>query len=70
MAQGSIDARILRMVSPDLQSSGTVALDIRTSGSAANPQVQGQVRLQNIAVTKAKSPVSVNKLNGTMDVSS
>ncbi len=69
MAQGSIDARILRIVSPDLQSSGTVALDIRTSGSAANPQVQGQVRLQNIAVTEAGAPLGVDKLNGTLDVS-
>ena len=69
MAQGSIDARILRIVSPDLQSSGTVALDIRTSGSVANPQVQGQVRLENIAVTEAASPLGVDKLNGTLDVS-
>jgi translocation and assembly module TamB len=69
MAQGSIDARILGIVSPDLQSSGTVTLDIRTSGSGANPQVQGQVRLQNIAVTEATTPLGVDKLNGTLDVS-
>ncbi len=69
MAQGSIDARILRIVSPDLQGSGTVALDIRTSGSGASPQVQGQVRLQNIAVAAATAPLGVDKLNGTLDVS-
>jgi translocation and assembly module TamB len=69
MAQGSIDARILRIVSPDLQSSGTVALDIRTSGSGSSPQIQGQVRLQNIAVGAATAPLGVDKLNGTLDVS-
>ena len=68
-AQGSIDARIMRIVSPDLQSSGTVALDVRTSGSATNPVVQGQVRLQNIAMSTADSPVSVDKLNGTLELS-
>jgi len=30
-AQGSIDARILKMVSPDVQSSGVVTLDVRAS---------------------------------------
>jgi translocation and assembly module TamB len=68
-AQGTIGARILRIVSPDLKSSGTVALDIRTSGSAKSPVVQGQVRLQDIAMTTAAAPVSVDKLNGTLDLS-
>jgi len=67
-AQGSIDARIMRIVSPDLQSSGTVALDVRTSGSAKNPLVQGQVRLQNISMTTPDAPVSVDKLNGTLEL--
>jgi translocation and assembly module TamB len=69
-AQGSIDARILRMVSPDLRSSGTVSLDIRASGSAKSPQIQGQVRLQDIAMTTSSVPLGINKLNGTLDVGS
>jgi len=69
-AQGSIDARILRIVSPDLKSSGTVALDVRTSGSVQSPVVQGQVHLQNIALTTADAPLGVDKLNGTLDLSS
>ena len=68
-AQGSIDARILHIVSPDLRSAGTVALDVRTSGSAMSPVVQGQVHLQNIALSMADSPVGVDKLNGTLDLS-
>ncbi len=67
-AQGSIDARIMRIVSPDLQSSGTVALDVRTSGSAKSPVVQGQVRLQDIAMATPDAPVSVDKLNGTLEL--
>src|SRR6202035_333076 len=68
-AQGSIDARIMRIVSPDVQSSGTVALDVRTSGSASNLVVQGQVRLQNIAMATPDAPVSVDKLNGVLELS-
>lgn len=68
-AQGSIDARIVRIFSPDVQSSGTVALDVRTLGSAKNLVIQGQVRLQNIAMTTPDAPVSVDKLNGTLELS-
>jgi translocation and assembly module TamB len=68
-AQGSIDARILRIVSPDLRSSGTVELDVRTSGSVKSPVVQGQVHLQNIALSTAAAPLNVDKLTGTLDLS-
>jgi translocation and assembly module TamB len=68
-AQGSIDARILRIVSPDLRSSGTVSLDVRTSGSVKSPVVQGHVHLQNIALSTAAAPLTVDKLNGTVDLS-
>ena len=68
-AEGSIDAQILRIAVPDVQSSGTVSLDIRTSGSGSSPEVHGQVRLQNIAVTTATAPLGVQKLNGTLEVS-
>ena len=69
-AQGSIDAQILRLAVPDLQSSGIVALDIRAVGSGASPQVQGQVRLQNIALATTAAPLGIHNLNGTLDVSS
>jgi translocation and assembly module TamB len=68
-AQGSLDVQILRIVAPDVQSSGTVALDIRASGSAAQPTVQGQVHLTDIAVSTLQAPLGVQKLNGTLDIS-
>jgi translocation and assembly module TamB len=67
-AQGSIDVRILKIVDPDLQSSGTVALDIRASGTAANPAVQGQLRFQEVALSTSSAPLSVQKLNGTVHI--
>lgn len=67
-AKGSIDARIFHIVSPDLKSSGTIALDVHSSGAIANPQVQGQIRLQNVALSTPASPLGVQKMEGVLDV--
>jgi translocation and assembly module TamB len=67
-AEGSIDARIVQIVSPDVRSAGTVALDVRTVASGSGSQVQGQVRLQNISLATAEAPLGVDKLNGTLDL--
>jgi translocation and assembly module TamB len=45
-----------------------VTLDIRTAGSAGKPQLQGQVRLQDVALATVGAPLGVDKLNGTLDV--
>ena len=68
-AQGSIDVRILRIIDPDIQSSGTLSLDVQASGTASDPEVQGQVRLQDVAVSSPTAPLGVQKLNGTLDIS-
>ncbi len=68
IAQGSLDVRILRIVSPDTESSGTVSFDVRASGNAQDPSISGQVRLQDVAVLYAGAPVGVEKLNGTLDL--
>jgi len=68
IAQGSIDARIIRIFSPDTKSSGTVSFDIRASGTAQDPSVSGQIRLQDVAMLYAGAPLGVEKLNGTLDI--
>lgn len=67
-AKGTIDAQILRIVQPDLRSAGLVKLDIRSSGSGKNWGTQGQIHLENIAVSTPEAPMSIDKLNGTLDV--
>jgi translocation and assembly module TamB len=67
-AEGTLDARILRIVSPDTKSSGTVSFDIRASGTAQDPSMSGQLRLQDVALVYAGSPVAVEKLNGIVDL--
>ena len=63
-AQGSVDVRILQIFAPTMQSSGTVALDVRSSGSAIN----GQLQFQNVAMSTADAPIGVSKMNGTIDI--
>jgi translocation and assembly module TamB len=67
-AQGSMDVRVLRIVEPDVRSSGILSLDIRTTGSANSPIVQGQVHLENVALSSPNTPLGVEKLNGTLDI--
>ncbi len=67
-AQGTIDVRVLRIMDPDLQSSGTLALDLRASGMPKDPMVQGLVHIQDVALSTATAPLGVQKLNGTIEV--
>lgn len=69
-AHGSIDAQILRIVSPDTKSSGMVLIDLQGSGSASNPVLQGQIRLQDIAISTPDTPLGMDKLNGVLDLDS
>jgi translocation and assembly module TamB len=68
-AVGSVDMQLLRFFQSDLQSSGKLLLDVRGTGSASNPSVQGQLQLQNIAMMPADAPVGLQNLNGVLEVS-
>lgn len=68
-AQGSVDFRIVRIFEPDVQSSGTLSLDVHASGSTKNPTVQGQVHLQDVALLTPSAPLGVQSLSGNLDIS-
>jgi translocation and assembly module TamB len=68
VAQGSMDLHILQMLSSDIRSSGTISLDVNTSGTAQHPNVNGQVLLNNVSVIQAGAPLGVEKLNGTLNI--
>jgi translocation and assembly module TamB len=68
VAQGSMDLHILQMLSSDIRSSGTITLDVNTSGAAQHPDVNGQVVLNNVSVTQAGAPLGIEKLNGTLNI--
>jgi translocation and assembly module TamB len=67
-AKGSVDVRILKIIAPDVESSGTIDLDLRAAGSPANPVVNGQLKFNDVALTASDAPVGLAKLNGTVDI--
>jgi translocation and assembly module TamB len=67
-ANGTVDLQMLRIIEPDIRSSGTVDLDLHASGAAKNPSIQGQIHLRNIGLATDAAPLGVENLNGTLDV--
>ncbi len=67
-AKGSLDVRVLRIFDPSLRTSGAVVLDVRATRGSSGPSIQGQARLQNIALATDSAPIGLEKLNGTIDI--
>jgi translocation and assembly module TamB len=67
-AVGSVDMQLLRFFAPDIQSSGQLLLDVRGTGATSHPELQGQLRLQNVSVTPADAPLGLRNLNGILDI--
>jgi len=63
-ARGSVNMRILQIFAPDVQSSGVLSLDVNSTGR----EVQGQLKLNNVALTSADAPIGIEKMNGTLDI--
>jgi translocation and assembly module TamB len=68
-AKGSVNVRILKIFAPDIDSSGTLALDVHASGSTARPELQGQLQIKDVSMTTAGAPIGLEKLNGTLNIS-
>ena len=65
-AQGDVNLRLLRMLSSDLKSSGSLKVDLHGSGSTRTPEVQGDIRLQDVALSTLSAPIGLDKLNGSL----
>jgi len=68
-AKGTVDVRILKIFAPTIESSGTLALDVHATGSTARPELQGQLRFRDVAMSTADAPIGLEKLNGTLNIS-
>jgi len=68
-ARGSVDLRLIQLLQPDVQSGGSIALDVNARGTLTNPGVNGQIRLQNASFSTEQMPLGVQDLNATMQVS-
>jgi len=67
-AKGSVDLRILQIVTSDIKSSGSIALDVNTQGTSAHPIVKGQVQLKNASLSSPSAPLGLSHANGVFDV--
>ena len=66
---GTVDMQLLQIISPDVQSSGKVALDVHaTRSSTSQLGVQGQVRLENVAFSTTSALMGVDNVNGLFDI--
>jgi len=65
---GTVDMQIIRMFSPDIQSRGTILLDLRANRNASNLGLGGQIRLNKISLATLSSPLAIQNLNGVLDV--
>lgn len=68
-AQGTVDVKILKIFAPEVDSSGTVALNLHAAGSTSNPTVQGKLQFNDVALSTADAPIGVEKLNGALNIS-
>ncbi len=67
-ALGTIDLKLIKMLSPEIGSSGQVKLDINARGDRAHPNIQGQVRVMDAAFQVPWSPLGAEKVNGEFAV--
>ena len=67
-AQGTVDVKILKIFAPDVNSSGTVALNVHAAGSTSNPMVQGKLQFNDVALSTPDAPIGMEKLNGALNI--
>jgi translocation and assembly module TamB len=65
---GSLDLSMLKEFQQDLDSSGSVDVQLAARGILSSPQVQGQVRVAHAAATSANIPIGFENVNGSFTV--
>jgi translocation and assembly module TamB len=65
---GNLDLAILKGFQQDLDSSGTVSVDLAGTGTFSNPQVRGQAKIVNASVASGEIPLGFENVNGNFTV--
>jgi len=66
--KGTVDLNILKVLAPNLNSSGQLALDVMSAGTATAPEVRGGVELRGVALTTPDAPIGIENLNGSLNI--
>ncbi len=67
-AIGSLDLSVLQAFTTEMKSSGNINLNISARGDLSHPVMQGKVDIVNAAVSTESLPVSIEGLNGQIQV--
>jgi translocation and assembly module TamB len=67
-AIGSLDLSVLQAFTTEMKSSGNINLNISARGDLSHPAMQGKVDIVNAAVSTESLPVSIEGLNGQIQV--
>ena len=65
---GAVNLELLRIVSPDVQSTGQLALDLHAVRAAEGIGVQGDIRLENASFSTTTAPLGIQNANGTFNI--
>jgi translocation and assembly module TamB len=68
-ADGSMDLGVLQQFAPDVKSSGQMEIHVHSTGSASQPNMQGQFQIKNAVFTTQASPVGIEGLNAQINLS-
>lgn len=66
---GNVDLRLAKLFDPTLVSSGQIRFDVKSTGTLKNPDVKGQVFIENANVQTLGAPVGLQNGNGVLTVS-
>jgi translocation and assembly module TamB len=69
-AVGTVDLQIAQLVDPDITSSGQLRLNVNSSGTRENPNMQGQIEVVNAAFATANVPLGLQNGNGLLRLTS
>ena len=65
-ADGTLDFGLLQSLNPELTSSGQMEINVAVTGTMAQPQTRGQVRITNGAISYIDVPNGLSNINGTL----
>lgn len=63
---GNVNLKLLQMFDPSVTSSGNLTLDLQAGGEGHG--LQGKIQLKNAAFSTETAPITLEKLNATLDV--
>jgi translocation and assembly module TamB len=68
-ADGSVDLSALQKFAPSVRSSGRIDVHITSQGKSSEPDMKGELRITNVALSTDTIPVGIEDLNAQINLS-